>query len=184
MYNLTVTETQLRLIWRTLEYYERAMMGQFEDFTDELSVHGLNREDGYFVDGKVDKTLFDTYIERRNAARAYMNSGYHVACPSVSMKSRDMMIAEDMWVQIRHVLWKEKPEPKYHDTVESREPFGWGGEPIIEIRRAGGTPSNVASLERENAFLKAMQRQLTVGIPKEQLGLMVMKARAEVGYGY
>lgn len=136
MYNLTVTETQLRLIWRALEYYERAMMGQFEDFTDELAMHGLNRgEDRYYIDGKLDKELFDTYIERRNEARTYMNIAYRAACPSVTRKSKDMMIAEDMWVQIRYQFWKEKPEPKAHDTVDSREPFGWGGEPIIKIRR-------------------------------------------------
>ena len=137
MYNLTVTETQLRLIWRALEYYERAMMGQFEDFTDELSYHGLNRgEDGYFIDGKVDDKLFHECINRRNDGREYMNLAYRTICPFVTRKSKDMMIAEDMWVQIRHHLWLERPEPKDHYTVDSRTPFGDGGEPIIGIRRS------------------------------------------------
>jgi len=135
-YTMTVTGTQLRLIWRALEYYERAMMGQFEDFTDELSIHGLNRgEEGYFVDGKIDDELFDAHIRRRNEARMLMDAGYRAACPAVTRKSNDMMIAEDMWVKIRHDLWMERPEPKDHYTVSSREPFGDGGEPIIKIRR-------------------------------------------------
>ena len=40
----------------------------------------------------------------------------------------------DMHTVIRHELWKQKPEPKSHWTVDAYEPSRIGEEPLIKIK--------------------------------------------------
>ena len=47
-------------------------------------------------------------------------------------KTADILL--DMHTVIRHELWKQKPEPKSHWTVDADEPSQIGEEPLIKIR--------------------------------------------------
>lgn len=48
-------------------------------------------------------------------------------------KTDDMMIAEDIWTEMRYQMWDDKPEPKSHSPVDSRKPLKISNEPDAKI---------------------------------------------------
>ena len=130
-YALTVNEAQLITIQTALEWFFRLQMGQFFDYATEIS------KCGYVYDNAdpENKRKFDEYIQRRNDSQELFESAFRIAQPYWCCKTEDMEIAIDIWEQIRYFLWLERPEPKPHDTVDSRHPLHRSNEPPIQIRR-------------------------------------------------
>ena len=135
-YELTVTEAQLVVIQTALEDYFRTRMGQYFDLSCDLA--GLFEHD-------IDDIDHREKCARRDAAKSLMEGAYAICFPAERMrrmnymtKSREMLIAEDIWGVIRHERWKERPEDKKdHWTTDSDEPLHLGPEPVIEFRRLG-----------------------------------------------
>ena len=132
-YRIELTENQFKTVQHGLETWERMMMGQFMDFADELALNGYN----YDKSDPENDEKFKAYIERRNECRELMERAYRAACPVPQNKTDDMLVIEDIWAAMRYQMWKDRPEPKSHDTVDSRKPMGVSNEPIPKIERTG-----------------------------------------------
>lgn len=131
-YDLTLTEGQLVVMFTALEQFFRLQMGQFFDYATEIAKDGYE----YDKENPDNDRLFREYICRRESCQEHMNLAYRIARPrGVSNCTEDMNIAIDMWQAIRYFRWKERPEPKPHDTVDSRPPLHRSSEPPIQIGR-------------------------------------------------
>lgn len=132
-YNLTVTGEQLRLIWESLEEYERLRMGQFCDYVNDVARNGYVYDNRNPDNGK----LFGEYIDRRNDSQDLFNLAYRIAAPKIIQKTESMLIAEDMWTAIRHHLYMERPaEERQGYSTAAYPPLHSGSEPRIKIERA------------------------------------------------
>lgn len=131
-YKLTVTDTQLKLIWAALEEYERLRMGQFSDFVNDVALNGYV----YDESNPDNSRLFDEYIRRRNDSQELFYQAYRIAAPKITRKTEDMLIAEDMWTAIWHHLYMERPaEERRRYNTASFPPLHYGSEPRIKIER-------------------------------------------------
>lgn len=99
-YRITLTKDQLRIIRVSLEEYFRLRMGQDMDFCDAMAA--LNSDS--YSDGPEHERVFDSYISRRNHMRELMQAFFRIAFEPygyLEKKTDDMLIAEDIWDQIR-----------------------------------------------------------------------------------
>ena len=131
-YTITLNDNQLRVLQHAVEVWERTMMGQFWDYTEELA---MATHDYWNKDGEINNVEFDLYIKDRDGAKYMMEAAYKRCCgwKSLQQKTDDMLTAEDMWTAMRYKMWQDRPEPKSHDTVDGRPPLHLGGEPPIKI---------------------------------------------------
>lgn len=134
MYKLTVTENQLRVIQKALESWERLCMGQFWEFADEIAVVGTDLSPEHPEHDRI----FDDYIDRRDRARELFDQAFREARPYSQEKTSDMLIAEDIWMAIRHKRWKDRPEPKPHEVRASWNVHPKSIEPLPVIERYDG----------------------------------------------
>lgn len=130
-YDLTLTEGQIVVMSTALEWFFRMQMGQYFDFATELAKNGYE----YDKENPNNDQLFREYIYRRDECQEHMELAYRIAQPRICNCTEDMNIAIDMWQAIRYFRWKERPEPKPHDTVDSRPPLHRSSEPPIQIGR-------------------------------------------------
>ena len=131
-YSLTINGNQLEIVKTALEWFFRLQMGQYFDYCTEIAHNGYV----YDRDNPENDRLFAEYIQRRNESQEKFIEAYRIACPRVCSTTEDVNIAIDIWQEVRYFLWKERPEPKPHDTVDSRNPLHRSSEPPIQIRRA------------------------------------------------
>lgn len=108
MYKLTLTDNQLRVVQKALEAWERMSMGQFWEFAEEIAAIGTDMN----PDHPDHERIFDDYIDRRDKARELFDQAFREAQPYSQPKTDDMLVAEDIWMTIRHIRWKDRPEPK------------------------------------------------------------------------
>lgn len=128
IYHMTMNEAQLRVVKSALEDYFRTRMGQFWDFTDEVALAGWT----YNKDDPENSRKFDDFLHRRDAAKMVFETGFKIAQPWQCDKTREMLIAEDIWSVIRHQFYMERPEPKDHYTTDSSV-YLWSGEPCVKL---------------------------------------------------
>lgn len=127
-YELKLNERQLRLINHALEMYFRTQMGQFFDYADELAFTNFDWKNH-------DDADFDIRCSKKWAGQKEFEKAYAFTSPNgyLMQKSPDVQLAIDIWQTIRYNLWREKPEPKSHDTVESDPPLNLSGEPLVQV---------------------------------------------------
>lgn len=127
-YTITLTEEQLSVVETALEWFVRLQMGQFFDYASEVAKCGYK----YDRNDPNNDTKFDAYISRRNASQERFEAAFRVAQPAQCNQTEDMMVASDMWRDIRYKRWQDMPEPKRHDTVDAHEPMHISGlKPIV-----------------------------------------------------
>lgn len=130
-YQIELSEKQLKIVMRALERYFRLNMGQFSDYVDEIAFEGF----GYNINNPDNRKLFDERINRRNVAQEMFDKAFRAACPCLRGKSEDTNRAIDIFTTFRYHLWEWRPEPKPHDTVDSRKPLPFINEELPIIRR-------------------------------------------------
>lgn len=124
-WKITLNDAQLKLINRALEFYFRATMGQEMYVVDELCDDAIGMGN-------------DDFCRTRNDAQEVLRAAFriiHGVYGSPREKSHTCMAIIDMWSAIRYAIWKDRPEPKSHDTVDSRKPYCESGLPIIKVER-------------------------------------------------
>ena len=132
MYTLTVNEAQLANIQDALEWFFRLQMGQFFDYATTVAKCGYE----YDKDDPDNERKFYEYIQRRDDAKELLDKAFRIAQPTNCRQTEDMMIAQDIWADIRHFRWKERPEPKSHDTRDAWDPLHISGLTPVKIERA------------------------------------------------
>lgn len=118
-YTVELTKNQLKLIWKALESFERVRMGQFNDLADDIAFANYVYDKN--IPGNTDD--FNTRILRRNKSEDLFNVAFFAARPVSTNKTEEMLIAEDMWMQIRSEL----------NMDEWRKPLWNGKEPPMKI---------------------------------------------------
>lgn len=129
-YRIEVTEKQIKVISTALEEYFRLRMGQDMDFCNDLAE--LNHDP--YPNNPNRERIFNAYIARRNHMREIMKSFFSIAFEPEGYalkKTEDMMIAEDIWDEIRTVMginrWgralhiSTEPLPKIETLTEETE---------------------------------------------------------------
>lgn len=132
IYQVTLSESQLRLINKAVEQYFRMRIGQFSDYVDDIVFEGFNYKDHSDEE-------FDAVINRRDAASEQFKTAYRALTewPKHHRKTADDQRLIDMWETIRHQFWLDKPEPKSEFTVDSRPSLNLSGDKPIKVRMVG-----------------------------------------------
>lgn len=131
-YKLTVNEKQLGLINAAVEEYFRLRMLQTWDLADELARLTFH----YDEDDPENRKKFDDYLERRNKTDKLLIEAMYAATGGKAIsKTPEVNQAIDIWHVIRYQLWKDKPEPKSHNTVDSYHPIILSDEEPVTIER-------------------------------------------------
>lgn len=130
-YRIELSEKQLKVIMKTLERYFRLNTGQFFDFVDDIAFEGFE----YDKSNPDNSRMFDERIVRRNKALSLFDEAFRIAHPLITKKSEDTNRAIDIFMTFRYNLWKWKPEPKSHGTVDSCPPLLVIAEPLPKIER-------------------------------------------------
>lgn len=127
MATLNVTEDQLRLIQRALDFYSRIGIGQLDEIKDHPTFAKYLAEQVKDVDGKVDYERYHLILEQAdnaftqgrnmlyNDASIGRNGSWGIYNPNVDDSCRD---AYDLVQVIRHEFWKADPE-RSDITVDS-----------------------------------------------------------------
>lgn len=128
-WTITLNRKQLVLVNAAIEMYFRVHLGQMFDLADSLAFIDFDYE--------TQREEFDERIARRNTAEDMFEEAYKVAIgrPWLQKQTDEMLDLEDIWATIRHQLWKNREEPKPHDTVDARPPLIRGSESPVEVRR-------------------------------------------------
>ena len=128
MYTVTLSKAQLQLVQTACEDYLRTRMGQFWDLTQDIVA-----ADSFVDDGRIRTTVSS---EMRLAAEEVMRCAYNLLQGPIRKKTDEMLIAEELFTQIRHDLYMESPvEGRTYLCVASDEPLKLTEEPRIKIER-------------------------------------------------
>ncbi len=127
MATLTVTEDQLHLIQRALDFYSRVGIGQFNAIKDhptfEAHLHNEFKDENgktdygkyHSVRDEIDTTLNVARNMLYNNSSTNKNGGWGIHHPNVDDTCRD---AFDLVQVIRHEFWKKNPK-RSSITVDS-----------------------------------------------------------------
>lgn len=135
MYELKLTEQQLKVVKMAMEEYFRVRMGQFQDLSDDLA---MMRYD-YRSDGNIDHDTFDKFIILRDDISEHFQKLNQMMFVKSSVplprSTEEMLLAQDIWSTIRHQLWKDSSRKTSEWCVDSFPPLQVGTEPLPGIRR-------------------------------------------------
>lgn len=131
MYQLTVSENQLKIINTALEEYFRIGMNQWGELADRISSMGVDMS----PDNPNHNKIFDSYIAKRDDVRVVLESAGRMLWPyGLSKNSEDVLNARDIWAVFRHQLWIESGE-KNDWCCDAAPVFKMGTEPLPKIKR-------------------------------------------------
>lgn len=140
VYQIHCTGRELRIIQNALERYFRLGAGQFFDYANDVVFDSSRYNNPCGTENH--DAVFDEAVNRRDDAIDLFNKAYHTMTGHrIDRKTDAEMVAIDMWSAIRHELWREKPEPKLHDTAAAYSPRSLSGEPLIVVERVNGDES-------------------------------------------
>lgn len=138
MYQLTVSENQLKLINTALEEYFRIGLNQWGDLAERVSMIGVD------LDPKNPKheRIFDSYIEKRDDVRVVLETVGRMLWPfGLQKQTEENLIAQDIHQVIRHQLWNDDPRrDELSWVVDSRKPFIQSQEPVAKCVRLPDEP--------------------------------------------
>ena len=133
-YRIELTDVQFDAVLRAVNLMMRTGIGQTDDLTEWLVMHGdnINKFDTSTNEGK---RVFENYYRTREAIRPVLD-GVMRGCwqNSSTMKSITVLELETVYDVLRHQEWLDAPT-KLDWDVRGREPMQWGNEPIPKIER-------------------------------------------------
>lgn len=128
MYTVTLSKHQLQLIQTACEDFLRTRMGQFWNLTQDIANADVWSDDMQY--------LTQINMERVRAAEEVFGCAYRLLDGQQRKKTQEMMIAEELYTQIRHELYMERPESeRSYWCTSSDEPLKLTDEPRIKIER-------------------------------------------------
>lgn len=136
-YKLTLNEKQIRVLKDVCELRFRIDLLQEYELAELLA-----KIDCLDLDPRNPnhKEIFDGYIERRDHLTAVIKALFEIASPIAFRTSNgrkrdpDALIAEDIFLSIRHQLWKDKSQKEQHAyTVDSYPPLSVSEEGLPQI---------------------------------------------------
>ena len=138
VYQITVTERQLKLINTALEEFFRIGLNQWWDLADRISKIdcALPSQD----DPDRDR-IFDRRIQKRDAVRVVLEAAGRILWPyGLDKQDEDNLLAQDIWQVFRHQLWLDRPDrDKLGYCVDGNKPMIQTNEPAPKCVLAGAT---------------------------------------------
>jgi len=143
MYQLTVTEKQLRMINTALEEYFRVGLNQWGNLADRIASIGVD----FSRDNPKHDKIFDDYISKRDDVRVVLEAAGRILWPyGLNKQADDNLVAQDIYQVIRHQLWLDNQNrDELSWIVDSQKPFLQSGEPpvlCVNIQDAPGGKKN------------------------------------------
>lgn len=121
-YSVTLTENQMGIVRKALEFYMRSILGQHLYTADELAFMDVDLS----PENPEHEKIFDTAIIKRDALAEVFRAAYAIV--NIQKKPGIELEAETIWDAIRHALGQSNwPQP-----------FQSGTEPVPEISEIGG----------------------------------------------
>lgn len=129
LYIVTLSKRQLQLIQTACEDFLRTRMGQFWNLTQDIALADVF-DDGFGYAATKPSS------EKIEAAERVLDCAYRLLDGPNKKKTHEMMIAEELFTQIRHYLYMERPESeRSYWCTSSDEPLKLTDEPRIIIKR-------------------------------------------------
>lgn len=139
VYQITVTERQLKIINIALEEFFRIGLNQWWDLADRISNIGcaLPPQD----DPDRDR-IFDRRIQKRDTVRVVLEAAGRILWPhGLDKQDEDNLLAQDIWQVFRHQLWLDRPDrDKLGYCVDGNKPMIQSNEPApkcVRIEKTG-----------------------------------------------
>lgn len=128
VYQITVTERQLKLINTALEEFFRIGLNQWGPLADRMS------EIGYELPPQDDPNrgqIFDRRIQKRDAVRVVLEAAGRILWPyGLDKQDENNKLAQDIWQVFRHQLWLDRPDrDKLGYCVDGNKPLIQSDEP-------------------------------------------------------
>lgn len=138
VYQITVTERQLKLINTALEEFFRIGLNQWWPLADRIS------EIGYTLPPQGDPNrdrIFDRRIQKRDAVRVVLEAAGRILWPhGLDKQDEDNLLAQDIWQVFRHQLWLDRPDrDKLGYCVDGNKPLIQSNEPAPKCVLVGTT---------------------------------------------
>lgn len=138
VYQITVTERQLKLINTALEEFFRIGLNQWGPLADRIS------EICYALPPKDDPNrdrIFDRRIQKRDAVRVVLEAAGRILWPyGLDKQDEDNLLAQDIWQVFRHQLWLDRPDrDKLGYCVDGNKPLIQSNEPAPKCVLVGTT---------------------------------------------
>lgn len=138
VYQLTVTEKQVRLINEALEEYFRLGMNQWGLLSERLSLIGVDMS----PDNPYHEKIFDRFIQKRDDVLIVMESAGRILWPcwpsGLTKEDTNNLIAQDIWQAIRYQLWlNEQDRNQFGYCVDENKPLFLSNELIARCVKCG-----------------------------------------------
>lgn len=129
-YILEINETQARVMKDALEEYFRIRMNQWNMLAESLALQNVDLS----PENPHHKEIFERFLCKRNDIEIILSSvGKILEWDYRQERTREQMIAQDIWQVIRHELWRNQ-ENRSEWSVDSREPMQVSKEPLPVIQ--------------------------------------------------
>lgn len=134
-YTLEISEKQAEIIKIALEEYFRLRMNQWNDFATSVAFSGYEHE-------KLNKSnleKFNACVERRNSSERVFMAAMEVAQPARQNcgfipQTEEMLIAQDIWQVIRHMLFLDRGGDLNSWCVDARKPMKMSDEELPKMK--------------------------------------------------
>ena len=139
VYQITVTERQLKLINTALEEFFRIGLNQWGDLADRVANIGFEYPS---KDMPNHELVFDRHIHTRDTVHTVLETAGRILWPyGLDKQDEDNLLAQDIWQVFRHQLWLDRPDrAKLGYCVDGNKPMIQSNEPApkcVRIEKTG-----------------------------------------------
>lgn len=128
LYTVTLSKRQLQLIQKACEDFLRTRLGQFWTLANDIAIAEDSSDAGQYH--------LQVSAERVLVAKDVFGFAYQLLNGHLRKKTNEMKIAEELYTQIRHDLFMERPESeRLFWCTSSDVPMKLTDEPRIKIKR-------------------------------------------------
>lgn len=129
-YILELNEAQAVVLKEALEEYFRIRMNQWNMLAESLALQCIDIS----PDHPNHKENFERFLCKRDDVQLVFESvGRMLEWDYCTKKSKEQLIAQDIWQVVRHELWKNQ-EDRNEWCVDAREPLAVSAEPLPGIK--------------------------------------------------
>lgn len=138
VYQITVTERQLKLINTALEEFFRIGLNQWGDLADRVANIGFEYPPKDMPNREL---VFDRHIHTRDTVRTVLEAAGRILWPyGLNKQDEDNLLAQDIWQAFRHQLWLDRPDrDKLDYCVDGNKPLIQTNEPAPKCVLVGTT---------------------------------------------
>lgn len=143
MNKIELSDEQLQLVSKALEFYARIGIGQFKEVlnhpTFDSAVERQCKEGEEIDYGKYHRIREEASVDLASSLRKLTNSNFGInSCYGIRSEKVDESCREAFYIyeEIRHEFWKRQPEDKRKQYTVNAYPPTFKGSNIIKIEKS------------------------------------------------